>query len=222
MGNVVQSSSADAGWLRRQSRHCFWQAAICGTTTSAATPTTPKRGRSAIASTAARVVGMSMTRARHALSSKITTEGRNRINTNARRLPSPRMDGHKFLGGRYFHDLGRGCAPSRSGVRVISSLGSGCRWHSPGPSRCPLAPTGRADSRPLARDLRIAIRRGFARHPVDGRDCRLGHQAEHGRADDTALSKTTAGVDGPRRIAALGWLFWRPQIGAEVTRTSAG
>src|SRR5215472_59167 len=86
-----------------------------------------------MASGAARVVGMSMTSARHALSSKITTEGRNRINTNARRLPSPRMDGHKFLGGRYFHDLGevavvlrcrsrgRPRAPERRGCVVAHS-----------------------------------------------------------------------------------------------------
>ena len=158
MGNVAQSSSADAGWLRRQSRHCFWQAAICGTTTSAATPTTPKRGRSAIALTAARVVGMSMTRARHALSSKITTEGRNRINTNARRLPLPRMDGHKFLGGRYFHDPGE--------AAVVSRCRSGGRPRVSAPHGYAVAPlpkaTGRADGRLSAAALwRVSMQGEF-------------------------------------------------------------
>jgi len=107
---------------------------------------------------AARVVGMSMTSARHALSSKITTEGRNRINTNARRLPLPRMDGHKFLGGRYFHDLGE--------AAVVSRCRSGGRPRASAPHGYAVAPlpkaTGRADGRLSAAALwRVSMQGEF-------------------------------------------------------------
>jgi hypothetical protein len=94
-----------------------------------------------MASGAARVVGMSMTSARHALSSKITTEGRNRINTNARRLPLPRMDGHKFLGGRYFHDLGE--------AAVVSRCRSGGRPRASAPHGYAVAPSLKRPAAPM-------------------------------------------------------------------------
>jgi hypothetical protein len=99
-----------------------------------------------------------MTSARHALSSKITTEGRNRINTNARRLPSPRMDGHKFLGGRYFHDLGEVAVVSRgcSGGRPRASTRRGYVV-----AHLPKVATGRADG--------AAVRGGFMENVDAGR-----------------------------------------------------
>jgi len=123
-----------------------------------------------MASSAARVVGMSMTSARHALSSKITTEGRNRINTNARRLPSPRMDGHKFLGGRYFHDLGE--------VAVVLRCRSRGRPRAPERRGCvvahlPKVATGRPDGRRV---------RGGSVENVDARRVRPANAITHTHA----------------------------------------
>jgi hypothetical protein len=107
---------------------------------------------------AARVVGMSMTSARHALSSKITTEGRNRINTNARRLPLPRMDGHKFLGGRYFHDLGEAAVVSLAFWRQAPGISATRLRRRPLPKA-----TGRADGRLSAAALwRVSMQGEFA------------------------------------------------------------
>jgi hypothetical protein len=140
-----------------------------------------------MASSAARVVGMSMTSARHALSSKITTEGRNRINTNARRLPSPRMDGHKFLGGRYFHDLGEvaGVLRCRSGGKPRAPARRGCVA-----AHLPKVATGRADGRRSAALWRMSMQGEFACQCGYGYRCRacaegaafrtVGH--DHGRA----------------------------------------